>query len=272
MAIDPTARIASGARIADGAEVGPYCLIGAQVELQAGVRLIGHVNVGGVTSIGEGTVVYPFASLGTPPQSTHYRGGATRLTIGAHCEIREHVTMNTGTEDGGGITRVGEHCLFMVGSHVGHDCLIGSEVTFANNVVLGGHVTIGDNTFIGGHVAVHQFVRVGEGVMVSGMSGVADDVIPFGFAIGRIADLAGLNIVGLRRRGLTRSDLQRLRQAYRALFHGTGVFADRVEAVANEYPADPLLQKIVAFIRAGGKRALMHPNARAKRENAADAP
>ena len=271
MAIDPTARIVDGARIADSAEVGPYCLIGSQVELQAGVRLIGHVNVAGVTSIGEGTVVYPFASLGTPPQSTHYRGGATRLTIGARCEIREHVTMNAGTEDGGGITRVGERCLFMVGSHIGHDCLIGNEVTFANNVVLGGHVTVGDNTFFGGHVAVHQFVRVGEGVMVGGMSGVADDVIPFGFALGRIADLGGLNIVGLRRRGLTRSDLQRLRQAYHALFHGAGVFADRAEAVANEYAADPLVQKIITFIRASGKRALMRPNARAKREDEADA-
>ncbi|MBV1696963.1 MAG: acyl-ACP--UDP-N-acetylglucosamine O-acyltransferase [Hyphomicrobiales bacterium] len=271
MAIDPTARIADGARIADDAEVGPYCLIGAQVELQSGVRLIGHVNVAGLTTIGEGTVVYPFASLGTPPQSTHYRGGATRLTIGSRCEIREHVTINTGTEDGGGITRIGERCLFMVGSHVGHDCLIGNEVTFANNVVLGGHVTVGDNTFFGGHVAVHQFVRVGEGVMVSGMSGIADDVIPFGFAIGRIADLAGLNVVGLRRRGLTRSHLQQLRQAYQALFHGAGVFADRVEAVAKEYAADPHVQKIITFIRATGKRALMRPNARAKRENQADA-
>jgi len=271
MAIDPTARIAAGARIADGAEVGPYCLIGPQVELQVGVRLIGHVNVAGVTSIGEGTLVYPFVSLGTPPQSTHYRGGATRLTIGARCEIREHVTMNIGTEDGGGITCVGEHCLFMVGSHVGHDCLIGNEVTFANNVVLGGHVAVGDNTFFGGHVAVHQFVRVGEGVMVSGMSGIADDVIPFGFAIGRIADLTGLNVVGLRRRGVTRNDLQRLRLAYRTLFHGAGVFADRVEAVANEYADDLFLQKIITFIRAKGKRALMRPNARAKRENEADA-
>src|SRR5579863_1028268 len=271
MAIDPTARIVDGARIADGVEVGPYCLIGANVELQAGVRLIGHVNVTGLTTIGEGTVVYPFASLGTPPQSTHYRGGATRLTIGTRCQIREHVTMNTGTEDGGGITSVGDRCLIMVGSHIGHDCLIGNEVTFANNVVLGGHVTVGDNTFFGGHVAVHQFVRVGEGVMVSGMSGIADDVIPFGFAIGRIADLTGLNVVGLRRRGVTRSNLQRLRKAYRTLFHGEGIFADRVEAVATEYADDPFLQKITSFIRAKGKRALMRPNARAKRENEADA-
>ena len=179
--------------------------------------------------------------------------------------------MNTGTETGGGITRVGERCLCMIGTHIGHDCLVGNEVTFANNVVLGGHVTVGDNSFIGGHVAVHQFVRVGEGVMISGMSGVADDIIPFGYALGRIADLGGLNIVGLRRRGLTRSDLQRLRRAYRALFFGPGVFADRVEAVASDYAADPLVQKIIAFIYTTSKRALMRPNARAKRESEIDA-
>ena len=128
MAIDPTARVADGARIGEGVEIGPYCLIGPQVELKSGVRLIAHVYVTGVTTIGEGTVVYPFASLGTPPQSVHYRGGATRLVIGARCELRESVTMNTGTEDGGGITSIGDRCFFMVGSHVGHDCHVGNDV------------------------------------------------------------------------------------------------------------------------------------------------
>src|SRR6202161_4709059 len=146
MAIDPTARVADGARIGESVEIGPYCLIGPQVEIGGGVRLLGHVNVTGATTIGEGTVVYPFASLGTPPQSVHYRGGATRLIVGPRCELRESVTMNTGTEDGGGVTRVGERGLFMVGSHVGHDCQIGDQVTFANNVTLGGHVSVGNNT------------------------------------------------------------------------------------------------------------------------------
>src|SRR6202012_6105083 len=135
MAIDPTARVADGARIGADVEIGPFCLIGPQVELKAGVRLLSHVNVTGVTTIGEGTVVYPFSSLGTPPQSVHYRGGATRLVIGAHCEGRENVTMNTGTEDGGGITRVGDRCIFMVGSHVGHDCHLGDEIHLANYAV-----------------------------------------------------------------------------------------------------------------------------------------
>ena len=185
MAIDPTARVAAGARIGESVEIGPYCLIGPQVELARGVRLLGHVNVTGVTAIGEGTVVYPFSSLGTPPQSVRYRGGATRLVIGARCELRESVTMNTGTEEGGGITRVGDRCSFMVGSHVGHDCQVGDDVTLANNVVLGGHVSVGDFTFLGGHVAIHQFVRVGEGVMMAGMSAARDDIIPFGFALGQ---------------------------------------------------------------------------------------
>src|SRR5581483_10381517 len=137
MAIDPTARVADGARLGENVEVGPYCVVGPHAELKSGVCLISHVNVTGVTTIGEGTTVYPFASLGTPPQSVHYRGGPTRLIIGAHCELRESVTMNTGTEDAGGVTRIGDRCFFMVGAHVGHDCAIGSDVTLANNVVLG---------------------------------------------------------------------------------------------------------------------------------------
>lgn len=262
MAIDPTARVADGARIGAGVEIGPYCLVGPQVELGDGVRLIGHVNVTGATSIGVGTVVYPFASLGTPPQSVHYRGGTTRLVIGARCQVREGVTMSTGTEDGGGITRVGERCMFMAGSHVAHDCTVGNDVTFANNVVLGGHVSVGDHTFFGGQVAVHQFVRIGEGSMTAGLSGVTGDLIPFGYALGQIADLVGLNVVGLQRRGATRADLHRLRRAYRHLFFAAGVFAERAAAVACEFADDPLVGKIVAFLRAGGKRPLMHPRAR----------
>jgi UDP-N-acetylglucosamine acyltransferase len=255
--IDPTARVAEGARIGEGVEIGPYCIVGPQAELGDGARLIAHVHVTGVTTIGAGTVVYPFASLGTPPQSVHYRGGATRLVIGPRCELREGVTMNTGTEDGGGITSVGERCLFMVGSHVGHDCQVGRAVTLANNVVLGGHVTVGDNAFLGGHAAVHQYVRIGEGVMMAGLSGAAGDIIPFGYALGQIADLVGLNVVGLRRRGVTRPQMHRLRRAYRALFLGKGVFAERVDAVAREFADDPLVGKIVTFIRASGQRPLM---------------
>jgi UDP-N-acetylglucosamine acyltransferase len=258
-AIDGTARVADGAHLGDGVEIGPYCLVGPQVELKDGVRLIAHVNIAGATTVGEGTVVYPFASLGTPPQSVHYRGEPTKLVIGARCELREGVTINIGTAAGGGITRLGDRCFLMVGSHVAHDCNIGDDVTFANNAVLGGHVTVGSNTFLGGNCAVHQFARVGEGAMVGGLSGISTDLIPFGFGKGQIAELAGLNVVGLRRRGASRAELQQLRRAYRALFLGEGVFVDRIERVAREFAGDELVQKIIAFVRAGRKRPLMHP-------------
>ena len=270
MAIDPTARVADGARIDASAVIGPYCIVGPQVELQRGVRLLSHVNVTGVTTIGEETVVYPFASLGTPPQSVHYKGGPTRLVIGANCELREGVTMNTGTEAGGGITSIGERCSFMVGSHVGHDCHVGNSVTLANNTVLGGHVEVGDFTFLGGHVAIHQFVRIGEGVMMAGMSAARDDIIPFGFALGQTGALVGLNIVGLRRRGASKAEMHRIRSAYRSLFFVEGRIADRIEAVAREFADDPIVGKIIAFIRAGGKRPLMRPRARKASETAAE--
>src|SRR5271170_1555228 len=259
MAIDATARVADGARISEGVEVGPYCVIGPQVELKSGVRLIAHVHVTGVTTVGEDSVVYPFSSLGTPPQSVHYRDGPTRLVVGAHCELRESVTMNTGTEDGGGITRVGERCTLMAGSHVGHDCRVGNDVTLANNVVLGGHVSVGEFTFLGGHVAIHQFVRIGEGVMMAGMSAARDDIIPFGFALGQTGALVGLNIVGLRRRGATKAQMHRIRRAYRSLFFVDGRIGERVDAVEREFGDDPMVAKMIAFIRAGGKRPLMRP-------------
>jgi UDP-N-acetylglucosamine acyltransferase len=270
MTIDPTARVADGARIGDAVEIGPYCIVGPQVELKRGVRLINHVNVTGATTIGEETVVYPFASLGTPPQSVHYKGGPTRLIIGAHCELREGVTMNTGTEAGGGVTSIGARCSFMVGSHVGHDCHVGNSVTLANNTVLGGHVEVGDFTFLGGHVAIHQFVRIGEGVMMAGMSAARDDIIPFGFALGQTGALVGLNIVGLRRRGATKAEMHRIRSAYRSLFFVEGRIADRIEAVASEFADDPIVGKMIAFIRAGGKRPLMRPRVRRGAEGPTD--
>ena len=218
MAIDPTARVAEGARIGDDVEIGPYCLVGPQTEIKSGVRLVAHVNVIGVTAIGEGTVVYPFASLGTPPQSVHYRGSATRLVIGARCEVREGVTMNTGTEGGGGMTRVGERCLFMVGSHVGHDCQVGSDVTLANNVVLGGHVSVGDRTFLGGHAAVHQFVRIGAHSYIGGGTTITQDVLPFSLTSAeRDTHAFGLNKVGLERRGFSRERIRKIHHAYKIL-------------------------------------------------------
>jgi UDP-N-acetylglucosamine acyltransferase len=238
VAIDPTARIEPGAVIGQDVSIGPYCVIGPHVKIGDGCRLLAHVHVAGHTTIGPRTVLYPFASLGTPPQSVKYRGGPTRLVIGADCDIREGVTVNTGTEDDRGVTEVGDRCWLMVGSHVGHDCKVGSDVIFANNVVLGGHVTIGD-------------------FAVFGLSGVRADVIPFGLVQGPLADLIGLNVVGMRRRGSSKADILRLREAYEAMFFGAGTFRERLDQVAAQSGGDPLVAKVIAFIRAGSRPLTM---------------
>jgi len=265
--IHPTACVEPSARIDDDAEIGPYCIVGADVQIDAGVRLISHIHVTGSTSIGARTVVHPHASLGGPPQSVHYRGGATRLSIGTDCDIREGVTINVGTEDGGGVTTIGNKGFFMVNAHIAHDCHVGNNVTFANNAVLGGHVTIGDFAFLGGQAAVHQFVRVGEGAMIGGVTGVRRDVIPFGFALGHIAELIGLNVVGLKRRGCTRADLHRLRRFYRAVFLTQGVIAERLERAAGQFGGDPLAAKIIDFIRQGSSRHFTLPGTRIRTEH-----
>jgi UDP-N-acetylglucosamine acyltransferase len=249
--IDPTARVAPGARIGDGASIGPYCVVGPDVIVGAGCRLIANVHVAGHTTIGTRTIIYPFASLGTPPQSVKYRGGPTRLAIGADCDIRENVTINIGTEDDRGVTEIGDRCFLMAGSHVAHDCKVGSDVTFANNAVIGGHVSVGDHSFLGGQAAVRQFVRIGAGAMIVGLSGVRADIIPWGMAQGPLAGLVGLNVVGLRRGGFTKPEIVRLRQAYRDLFLGGGVFRDRLARVEEKCSNDRLVGSVLAFIRSG---------------------
>jgi UDP-N-acetylglucosamine acyltransferase len=253
--IDSTARISPGALIGAETLIGPFCVIGPDAVIGERCRLLAHVHVAGRTKIGARTVVYPFASLGTPPQSTKYRGGPTRLEIGFDCEIRENVTISIGTEDDGGVTEIGDHCFLMAGSHVAHDCKIGSHVSLANNVLLGGHVSVGAYTFLGGQAAVRQFVRIGGGVMVVGLSGVRADVIPYASVQGPLARLVGLNVVGLARRGFAKSDIRKLRDAYRYLFLGEGVFRDRLEQLGQTSVDSPLVSDVIAFIRAG-KRAL----------------
>jgi UDP-N-acetylglucosamine acyltransferase len=255
--IDTTARVADGARLADDVEIGPYCIIGPRVELQAGVRLRSHVSIVGVTVVGERSEVYPFVSLGTAPQATFYHGEPTRLVIGKDCQFREGVTICTGTQKGGGVTTVGDRCFMMSNSHIGHDCTVGNDVTFANNAVLGGHVQVGDHVFLGGQAAVHQFVRIGDSAMIGGVSGIAMDVIPFGFALGQRAVLVGLNVVGLRRRGYSRDDIHRIRRAHRTLFLGAGTFAERLKTAEAEFSDDPLVTKVLDFVRAKRARPLM---------------
>ncbi len=253
--IDPAARIDAGAEIGKNVSIGPYCTIGPHVSLGDDCRLASHVNITGHTSIGPRTAIASFASLGGPPQSVHYRGGPTKLAVGADCDIREHVTMNIGTEGDRGETIVGDKCFFMVNSHVAHDCQVGNNVVFANNAVLGGHVSVGDNVVFGGGAAVRQFVRIGEGAMIVGLSGIRADIIPWGMAHGALANLVGLNVVGMRRAGVSKADILVLRRAYQSLFFGPGEFGARVETVEREFGADARVRKVIDFIRAG-KRPL----------------
>jgi UDP-N-acetylglucosamine acyltransferase len=253
--VDPSAKIEKGAKIGANVSIGPYCTIGPNVTIGDGCRLVAHVHVMGHTAIGQRTVIYPFASLGSPPQSVKYRGGPTRLVIGADCDIRENVTMSTGTEDDRAVTEVGDKCFFMIGSHVAHDCKIGSNVTVANNVLLGGHVTVGDYVVFGGGVAVRQFVRIGEGAMIVGLSGARADIIPWGMAHGSLANLIGLNVIGMRRRGFSKDDIHGYRTAYQELFFGSGEFRARLDAMAEHAGANALVKQMVEFIRAG-KRPL----------------
>ena len=255
--VDPTARVAPGARLGNDVVIGPYCIIGPNVTLGDGCQLLAHVHVAGRTTIGPRTRMSAFASLGTPPQSVHYRGEDTELTIGADCDIREHVTMNIATARSGRPTRIGDRCMFMVGSHVGHDCLIGDNVIFANNATLGGFVEIGDHVFLGGLCAVHQFARIGKHAVIGGLTGVSHDVIPYAAVVGNRAKLAGLNRVGLKRRGFSTVDIRKIHQAYRAIFFGQGTLHDRVALAAEQYAGDPLVMPMVDFIQATKRRVTL---------------
>ena len=266
--IDPTARVADAANIGANVEIGPYCIIGPDVTIGDDCKLLAHVHIAGATAIGARATIYPFASLGTPPQSVHYKGEPSRLLIGADCVIRESVTMNTGTAGGRMETRVGERCMFMAYAHVAHDCIVGNDVTFANGGTLAGHCTVGDFVFMGGYAAVHQFVRIGERAVIGGLSGVVHDVIPFSAALGERAKLAGLNIVGLKRGGLTRPQIHTLRQAYRMLFAGPGTVTECAERVAAEFPGDNNVQRLVQFVREAGKRRLTTPRASGDEDDA----
>src|SRR5215475_5744598 len=261
--VHPTAVVEPGAELAEDVEVGPFCIIGANVKLAAGVKLISHVVVAGRTSIGARTSVYPFASIGHRPQDLKYKGEASSLTVGSDCMIREGVTMNPGTAGGGMQTVVGDRCAFLANSHVGHDCHVGNNVVFSNNVMLAGHCSIGDFAILGGGAAVIQFTRVGAHSFLGGMSGLENDLIPYGMAFGNRAHLSGLNIVGLQRRGFSREDIHSLRRAYRALFADEGTLVERAEDVEKEFKDDAIVAEILAFIRVRGKRGLCVPHAEA---------
>jgi UDP-N-acetylglucosamine acyltransferase len=257
--IHPTAIVESGATLGADVKIGPYCHVGPHAVIADRVELLSHVVVAGRTTIGARTRIFPFASIGHEPQDLKYKGEPSTLAIGEDCLIREGVTMNPGTEGGGLATRIGNSCAFLANSHVGHDCTVGNNVIFSNGVLLAGHATVGDFVIIGGGAAIIQFARVGPHSFVGGLSGLENDLIPYGMALGNRAHLSGLNIIGLRRRGFAQADIHALRRAYRLMFADEGTLLERVEDVATEYRGQPIVEEIIAFIKAGGKRKMCMP-------------
>ncbi len=265
MSIDASARIHPSAVVEDGAvigadcQIGPFSLVGGQVRLAAGVVLKSHAVVTGQTEIGEETVVFPFAVVGEIPQDLKYKGEATRLIVGARCRIREGATLNTGTEGGGGLTRVGDDCLMMTGAHVGHDAQVGNRVIMANQAALAGHCVIEDDVIIGGLSGIHQWVRVGRGAIIGAVTMVTNDVIPFGLVQAPRGELDGLNLVGLKRKGVAREDITALRAAYQMLAQGEGAFVERARRLGEETQS-PYVREIVDFILGQSDRSFLTPS------------
>lgn len=267
--VHPSACVEAGAKLGAGVHVGPLCYVGADVELGDGVHLANHVSVIGATTIGANTRVQAFAALGGLPQDTKHKGGNTTLKIGANCDIRESVTMHKGSDSGKGATVVGDNGFFLAYSHVAHDCLVGNNVTLTNGATLGGHCEVGDHVIIGGLTAVHQFVRIGHRAFLGGCSAVVGDVIPYGMAVGNRAQLHGFNVVGLKRSGMTRTQLLAMRAAYRMLFSTDRPVAENAEAVRATYSDIPQVIEILDFLTGRGRRHFVVPPL-GDRDNAAD--
>ena len=234
-------------------------MLGANVRLGAGVELLNHVVIAGNTVIGDDTRIWPFASIGSQPQDLKFKGEATRLEIGRNNMIREYVTMNPGTEGGGGLTRIGDGNLFMMMVHVGHDCIVGNNIVLANSVALGGHAVIGDHAVIGGLAGIHQFCRIGQGAMIGTGASVVNDVIPYGSVISPRGALGGLNLVGLKRRGAQKDAMNGLRAAYKALFATEGTLMERARKLEAEMPDNPLVQDVLEFVFAASERSFCTP-------------
>ena len=258
--VHPTAIIEPGAELGDGVTVGPFCHVGAHVVLGNGVELVSHAVVSGWTSIGAETRVFPFASIGSQPQDLKFKGEASRLVIGERCQVRENVTIHPGTEGGGMETRIGNDCLLMNSAHVAHDCQIGNNVIVAAYVGIAGHCKIGDYVAFGGMCGVHQFVRIGAHAFIGAHSMIDSDVIPYGMAVGNRARLAGLNLVGLKRRKFDREAIHTLRAAYRMVFSSEGTLQERVEDAATLFEDEPLVQGVVRFITSAKDRPICLPS------------
>lgn len=256
--VHPTAIVEEGARLGQDCVIGPFCVVGAQVELGDRVELKSHVVVTGRTRVGADTVIFPFAVIGEIPQDLKYHGEDSRLEIGARNRIREYVTMNPGTEGGGGVTRVGDDCLFMVGAHVAHDVQVGNRCIIVNNVPLAGHVVLEDDVIVGGNAGIHQWVRVGRGAIIGGMAKVTRDVIPYGQVQSPAGTLEGLNLIGLKRRGVPREEISALRKAFRDLAEGDGNFQDRARRL-RETTDSAYVREIADFILADSGRSFLTP-------------
>ncbi len=260
--IHPSAIIAPGAEIGAGVKIGPFCTVGPKVVLEDGVELVSHVTVDGRTRLGAGVKLFPFCTVGLEPQDLKYKGEDTETIIGARTQIRDHASIHRGTVTGTSATRIGADCLLMATVHVAHDCLIGDGVIMSNNVVLGGHVEIGERAVLGGAAALLQFVRVGAGAMVGGLTGVTRDVTPYCRVFGPRAEMLGLNIIGLRRRGVEKAQLHLILAAHKFIFAGPGVFAERVAQAAEEYGADPYVAEMLGFIANPSRHGLITTLAR----------
>ncbi len=258
--IHPSAVIEQGAVFGENVKIGPFCVIGSNVVIGDDVELKSHVVIDGHTSIGAGTVVFPFASLGAAPQDLKYAGEASTLEIGKNNVIREYATMNPGTADGAMKTVVGDNCLFMMSTHVAHDCVVGNNVIMANNATLAGHVVLGDFVIMGGLSAAHQFIRIGDHAIIGGMSGVEADVIPFGRVKGERAHLAGLNLIGLERRGFDKSEVRDMQKAFNQLFGKGGTLEERIEMVSNDFAGNATVAQIVEFAQKKDRFPLCQPS------------
>lgn len=246
--IHPTAVIEDGARLGSGVKIGPYCVVGAEASLGEGSVMLSHAIVTGRTTVGPRATIFPFASIGHRPQDLKYAGELSTLEIGSDVTIREHVTINPGTAGGGMITKIGDRCLIMIGVHIGHDCIIGNHCVLSNNVTFAGHCTVGDYVVMSGYSGSTQFVRIGSHAFVGGLSKVEKDLIPYGTAVGNPAELSGLNLIGLKRRGFDREAIHNLRTAYRMIFASEGTLRERVDDAAAIFPNDQLVQDVVKFI------------------------
>lgn len=257
--VHPTAIVNSKAKLGNGVIVGPYSIIGPNVELADNVELVSHVCVEGNTKIGAGSKIFPFASVGHQPQDLKYHGEDSWLEIGSDCTIRENVTINPGTKGGGLYTRIGDNCLLMANSHVAHDCQIGNNVVLANYVGIAGHAVVEDFVIFGGICVVHQFVHIGAHAFVGAHSMVDGDVIPYGMAIGNRAKLAGLNLVGLKRRKFNREEIHVLRTAFRMIFSTEGTLRERVTDASQMFESSILVKDVVKFIHDAKGRSLCLP-------------